>query len=69
MNQYPKAISAVVVGLLYYVAKKYLGLEDLLSEDYRGYIDIVVNGLVAYLFGRYTRMTTSEAKYVEDLRQ
>ena len=69
MNQYPKAIKSILVGVLYYVAKKYLGLGDLLSDDFMIYIDIALGGLVAYLFGRYTRMTTAEAKYVEDLRQ
>ena len=69
MDQYPKAISAVLVGLLYYLAKKYLGLEELLTEDYRAYFDLVINGLVVYLFGRWTRITSDEAKQIDVLRQ
>jgi len=69
MNQYPKAISAVLVGLLYYLAKKYLGLEELLTEDYKIYFDLVINGLVVYLFGRWTRITSDEAKHIDELRQ
>ncbi|MBK6878652.1 MAG: hypothetical protein IPG99_20010 [Ignavibacteria bacterium] len=69
MNQYPKAISAVLVGLLYYLAKKYLGLEELLTEDYRAYFDLVINGLVVYLFGRERITSDAKAKQIEVLRQ
>lgn len=65
MNQYPKAIKVILVGVICFVAKKYLGLDELLTEDYVIYLDLVIGGLVAYFFGRYTRLTKEEAEQIQ----
>ena len=53
------------MGLICFIAKKYLGLDELLTEDYIFYLDVVIGGLVAYFFGRYTRLTKEEAEQIQ----
>ncbi len=66
MNEYPKAITALIVAVLLFVGKKFL--PELITSELEVTIYTVVLGIVVMLFGRYTRMSATDAKELDKLK-
>lgn len=66
MNEYPKAIATVIVGALLFFARQYF--PELVTSDFEVAIYTAVFSFVMLLFGRYTRMSATDAKELDKIK-
>ncbi len=66
MNEYPKAVAALIVAIVLFFGKKFL--PDLITSELEVTIYTVVLGIVIMLFGRYTRMSKTEAGTLDKIK-
>ena len=66
MNEYPKAITALIVAVLMVVIRKFF--PEFVTSDLEVQIYTVVLGAVIFFAGRYFRMSKTDAETLDKLK-
>lgn len=64
LQEYPKALTMLVMGVILYFVKPYV--PELFSPEIQGALELLVGGLVIFLFGKFSRLSKSEAEKLND---
>lgn len=63
-QEYPKAITVIVLGLIYYFVKPLI--PEFFTAEIQTALEFVIDGLVVFLIGRFTRLNKTEANKLND---
>lgn len=66
LKEYPKAIATLIAGVLIVYSSKYLPAELIPLID-KPTLELILTGVVAMIFGKFTRLTKDESELLKEI--
>lgn len=66
LNEYPKAITTLITGLVIFLIQKYL--PEAFNGELASQVYTIVFGIVVFFLGRFLRMSKTDAEALDKLK-